>query len=157
MKRLPVNLHESRKCKSMYQWIMMVLRWDPPGTQQDILYLDGCTPSPLLTTNQPSVVTTLSSGAVSGRGRRGRDPSAAGSLLSPFGASSSADNSRGSSLSNTTRNAEQRDEARNNNAYETLQNLENHNNAKMTSWKLGRKGLLRKRRRGVRQRDATNE
>ena len=107
----------------------------PTGTQQDYICLDGCTPSPPLTTNQPSVVSTLSSGAVSGRGRTGRDQSAAGSLLSPFGASSSADNSRGSSLSNTIRNAKQRDEARNNNAHETLQNLENHNNARMTSWK----------------------
>ena len=121
----------------------------PAGTQQDITYLDGLTPSPLPTTNRPPVVSTLNSGAVSGRGQTGtgRDPSAAESLFSPFGASSSTSNSsgsgasssngnsRGSSLSNTTRSAEEREEARNNNAYATLQNVENYNTLRLTNWK----------------------
>ncbi len=121
----------------------------PAGTQQDITYLDGLTPSPLPTTNRPPVVSTLSSGAVPGRGQTGtgRDPSAAESLFSPFGASSSTSNSSGSgasssngnsrssSLSNTTRSAEEREEARNNNAYATLQNVENYNTLRFTNWK----------------------
>ena len=122
----------------------------PAGTQQDITYLDGTTPPPLLTTSRPPVVSTLSSGgAVSSRGQTGtgRDPSAAESLFSPFGASSSTsnssgsgasssnDNSRGSSLSNTTRSAEEREEARNNNAYATLQNVEKYNTVRLTNWK----------------------